>query len=316
MAPVKKPTAKAPARRAAPKRHGRPSAPARRIGPPKRGKPKQQPKVLGRVGNVFDPEHRGVPGSLLPIGQALVVNGLIRSDADISVNNAGMFLVSMVGGMPTVGAHITWNATSEATGTTLMTLPTIADTAAAGGPSSTKASKIGMVIKNATKVLDVGGRVYSLVLDQRIQLPAAPSTMVATQWQAVFNKLTAHPACRSYAATTAVKGIKMSAHVVDNARYDSFEANIGEAPDIDFFLEHFAQWTTSDFEKTRSMSTLLFMYARPTATQNYTISVRGQMLTRWPVETVLGQQQTDVPTKTPAQITEERKKGEREGTVV
>jgi len=181
------------------------------------------------------------------------------------------------------------------------TAPTLAS-----GPTAGRAMKASMTLINTTQNLNRGGSVWQANLNQRIELPAAPSSMTLAQWNAVSAELRAHPETVECSANDFVhhpeKGGQppLIAYPSDHTAYHAYES-WKTAVTLDEYFSYFAMWPGSPY-RNRPMSTLLYIIGPQTVTNNYTVSVRVSGYTRWPVDTVPGRQGRIVPTASPAAV--------------
>jgi len=252
---------------------------------------------------IYDPEVTGIPPTILPSGKAVSVDGLVRL-ATNPLNNRGAIFVSGVSGTSTVACNVNTSVPAVGVGG-LVTLdvPTLTSGFGAGGPTSSRCSKISLHTVNTTSKLNLGGRVYIGVFDQRLKFPNTPSLMTQAEWQTVFDTLIGHPNTMEI-TTMHGMGVKKLCHVVDTPDYENYETHVGSI-NADTFFAHIANWTGSN-ELTRGMSTTVFIFDQPPVTQNLLHTVRAQHLTRWPVDTVLGQQMKMTPVANPSVVTEQR----------
>jgi len=161
----------------------------------------------------------------------------------------------------------------------------------AGGPTSVKSSKASVEIENTSALLSVQGRVYVCNLQQRLNFGAAPSTLTAIQWAGVATTIKSFPDTQVYSASHFLERKKFMCSVVDEPDYTNFDAQRG-AITVDEWFSHTAVWTGST-ERTRPMSTICLVFdtvgSSVTAGNDYNITCRSQHLTRWPLDTVPGQ---------------------------
>lgn len=286
-----------------------------RMLPPKpkaKARPKAKPKgkqqvpkagstslTLMRSGHPYDPTHLGIPPSLLAIPHVFPVNGTVRTTFDTIATERTAFFISGWGG----GATIAYRITISGTGTVVpegYTVPLMSQSSSAGGPTSSKISKVGFRITNSTPMLNRGGRAYLVRLDQRIKFPSAPSGLIGSQWNTVFTTLNSLPddLCRPVDLLTFGKDSKGGQRpffciVDDQVDYQVFENHAGTTASLDEWFSHIGVWSGAGIsELQRPMSILVLILESPANTgvnQQLTMNFDAQWLTRWPVDTIPGQ---------------------------
>jgi len=158
---------------------------------------------------------------------------------------------------------------------------------------------------NSTPRLNQGGRMYITHLTQRIALPAAPSVMTGTQWDAMSDTLRALPSnyttmgtWQDFAAGGRYEGKEFYVRVVDIPKYNDFTTHLGTISTIDNFMDNIALWSSST-EAPHPMSIMCIHWDSPDVgqevrLQDLTAYVDAQIMTRWPVNTVPAQAAVDV----------------------
>lgn len=220
-------------------------------------------------------------------------------DLDTAVGRDYLLFVSGVPGAANQGMLVDYSPTNALPAPVLtnFTLPLLTQSATAGGPTSSKISKCGIRIENATAPLYMGGsRVFLAHLDQRLRLPAAPGSMTGAEWEATAIILRALPPkmLQAYGAdafgSNGIVGAKsFYTHVVDEVDYTQFENHLGTVSGNDY-MQHIAVWPTS-IETSRPMSTKVFLIKGPPSAQfaqTLILNVDAQLLTRWAIDTVPG----------------------------
>lgn len=247
----------------------------------------------------FDPTHLGVPPSLLSIPRVFPVNGTVRTTFDTIATERTAFFVSGWGG----GATIAYRVTISGAGLVVpeaFTVPLLSQSSSAGGPTSSKISKVGFRLSNATPALNRGGRAYMVRLDQRIKFPSAPSGLIGSQWNTIFTTLNSLPddLARPVDLLTFGADYKggQKAHfciVDDEVDYQVFENHLGSTSSMDEWFSHIGVWSGAGIsELQRPMSILVLILESPANTgvnQQLTLNFDAQWLTRWPVDTIPGQ---------------------------
>lgn len=231
---------------------------------------------------------------------------MLRHPVTSGTTQRRLFLCSHSGMSGTIGATFVTNGGYTSNGVFTQTTLTVND--ASGGPTSMRALKAGLTVLNSTPVLNLGGRVTVLNCNQRILLPQAPSAMTTTEVNALMDNLTAHPESRVLSGSEFTKPCTYVCHPVNEPEYVKFGENHGTY-DIDSFLAHLAIWPGLT-PSPRGMSTIAVIIDIPTAIQDYLLTFRGSTLTRWPLNTVLGQSMIEQPTAPAEVINKDRKVAE------
>lgn len=290
------------------------------IAPPRQGssvstaRPKQLPRksMPGKGSSSFDPSNATVPPALLPFGRYFPLMGLSRVDLTPTGITTHMLFVSCVPGTGTIGAQISFQGTTVPAVVpviNMVNMPLLALSADAGGPSSVKASKAGVIIENTTALLSVAGRVYVTNLHQRINLGALPpSAITAVGWLGIADIIKSFPETEVYTGSHFLEGKKHECRVVDDPDYANFDAHRGNL-DANTFFNHIGL-STGSTERSRPMSTICIVFdtvgASTTAGNDYTITCRAQHLTRWPLNTVPGQNMRESQAATAAAVNASR----------
>lgn len=288
-----------PPRRAQPK-----AAPKKKANGMK--KPKKAPPNMSVMGlkAVFNPTNKSVPPMLVPQLGVFPIQGTIRVEPVQALATSYFIILSSIPGRSTVAMYGTYPTAGgvtipyTVTPFSLWSLPLLASTAGFGGATSSRMTKAGIRVVNATPNLYAGGRLYVSHLDQRIKFPADPSTMTGAQWVSTFETLRGLPdpltkphSWKDYASRSGLEDKSQYIHVVDEVKYGDYNVHNGPCPDGMDFFDHVAVWNGSE-ELSRPMSTIVFSWSAPSAStqlQDLTINVDAQFLTRWPVDTVPGQ---------------------------
>lgn len=248
--------------------------------------------------DAFNPLHTSIPPSLSMITNVFPINQSCRLDFDTVLLHEYMLIVSGVGGCANQGILVDWipSVPASVPSLTNLTLPLVALSATAGGPTSSKISKSGLRIINSTAPLYMGGRCFVARLDQRFTLPAAPGSLTPAQWTTFQTSLKALPpsmlreyGAEAFSSNGVMGGRSMFSHVVDEIDYAVFDNHVGITSGNEF-VSHLGVWPAM-VELPRAMSTVVFMISAPASAalaQSLTIHVDSQLLTRWPIDTVPG----------------------------
>lgn len=304
MAP-RAPKAKGAARKKPPPNQGKKKAAAP---PPKKGSAAKraagQPKLGARPMSAL-------VSSLIPsyqtCGEAFPMRGVVRKTIALAggeclivvATNPGLFgtVMSTVQFNPTLGA----NAVRE-----VHTIPVMAQTDTAGGPTSARAMKCSLVMTCTTPVLDRGGIVYRLHAQQRIKLPDSLSGpgWSGIAWELFSRGIQSHPDVRTGDLSEYGKPRELISNVVDQTRYHDFHEFLGTAT-VEEFWRVISCWSVagvgSELED-RPMSTSIYViYAPSGKPQSINFSCYASWYTRWALDTVPGQAMRAVPTA-PAEV--------------
>lgn len=276
---------------------------------PRRKKQKKRNAAPAPVGNVFDATNSRIPRSLLPVGDGFVVNGLARLDANFPVGHVHVLFVSNVGGTSTMGYLLSHNGSTVVADS--FDLDQITTAAGAGGPTSSKACTATAQLCISTQRLNLGGRVYKGVFDQRFDFTAAPSAMTPADLNAFVATIIKHPQMRVDSLENYVHPKRLSVTPTDNQHYDSFYPHRGSIS-ADAFFSHLAYWTGST-PQDRPMSCAVHVLTSPPADQTVNWTVHAQAMTRWPISTVVGQSMKPVPVGSHDTVVKERMRGQDTG---
>lgn len=272
----------------------------------KKSKAANKPPVPSGMGlkAVFDPTNKVVPPLLVPQLGVFPIQGTIRKEPTQATLTSYFLIVSAIPGRSSVAVYGTYPALGGATVPYTATpfevwsLPLLASSGHAGGATSSRVTKAGVRVTNASANLYLGGRLYVSHLDQRIKFPADPSLMTATQWVSTFDVIRGLPepmtvphSWKDYGSRNALEDKSQYIHVVDEIKYADYTIHDGPVPDALHFFDHVGVWNTAA-ESPRPMSTIIFSWTAPSSAtflQDLTFNVDAQFLTRWPVDTVPGQ---------------------------
>lgn len=261
---------------------------------------------------LFDPTSSAIPPSMYPSIGVFPVNGSVRDDVNATANLRYLLCVTAIPGRSTCGFlfRVAKSGTTVATSTKFYNLPTLNNAYSAGGPTSSRFTKVGFRVENLTPAMYQGGRVYVTHLTQRVALPKSASTMTADDWAETIDGFRTMPANRTKVFTwndfgASGKYIRKPfvCTVTDEPKYNEFNTHLGPETTLDGFWENVGVWNSPSpsTEAPHPMS-ILFMHwdtiDTPTATsilQDITVQVDAQVLTRWPANTVLGQSHRDLP---------------------
>lgn len=293
----RKPAAKARAARAAARPPPSKPASAPPPGPRSRGSRRLRSKRSPGPDLSLSPLHPGLIPSLVHSGQAFPISGLSEHEITVGTTARWGAIFTNCGNAGTIGVAFSWTKAGGATPATvhkIFTLPLLAQSDDAGGPTSARAMKCGIDLVTNTQLLSRGGAVYVLNSSQRFLLGAQPSLMTATQWNDFYDSVVAHPHRQKYDVSDFASPRHFYSHVVDDPRYNDYDEFRGTLT-FDQFLAHLSIYpggTVSD----RPMSSIVVLFDTAASNQILGFTSRASFYTRWPLNSVPGQSQVDVPT--------------------
>lgn len=295
-------------------------------------------KYGASIRHAFDPAHLTVPPSLTPLRQVFPVSSSARLELDTLVGLRTVVFVSAWGGQVNPCMIVTFNTTAVNSIQTV-NFPVLSSRAGLGGASSSKICKVGFRLTNTSSTMYRGGRFFLARLDQRIRLPAGAGAMSGAQWDSVVDTLKALPDrmltpfdAASFASGGHMCNASMYCGVDDEVDYALFENHEGAylnvngnparttiatdvndrllAASVTDWFEHVSiGGTGTPVEKTRPMSTLVLIMEPPPDTnfkQNLNFEFAGQYLTRWPIDTIPGQQSRTLSASSHEEVTKSR----------
>lgn len=239
-------------------------------------------------------------------GTALPITGMVRVESTLLAERR-IVMVTNGGSSGTIYVELIGTAIP---GEASRTVPLLATGATTGGATSMRAMKAGLTIENVTAALTRGGRVYVLNAQQRVALPAAPSSLTLVQLNTFADQLIAHPDCRGFSGQDFGTSRHFHCHVADHIEYENFNTNNG-ASSPDGIYAHAAVWPGSSVAE-RPMSCIFVVLEIPATAQDYTFTAHGSFYTRWPLDTVGGQVARDIPTASLSALDKLAKAGKAE----
>lgn len=153
----------------------------------------------------------------------------------------------------------------------------------AGGPTSASPIRNGVEVHNTTNSLNVGGRVFAGILDQRIELPTAPTSMSQGQWTTFYDDVSNMPEMKPLSPDQLRAGFTLSNVPVDYTRYDSFLAWRGTGGSWDEFGATWGLWPGFT-PQPRAMTTIVLLWDVFSAANTYSVGVNTSYRTRWPAD--------------------------------
>lgn len=285
--------------------------------PKKRPQPKPAPKKLsGQPGNrpnrrvpgsgdLYNPFNSRIVPTLQSEGKAFPVEGMAIRGSDV-VSDRTLIVVTNTGESGTIlGAYKHTGATMSVG---VETVPTLADGSNNGGPTSMRAMKCGVQIINRTKLLDQGGKVTVLNASQRLALPTNPSGLSATQFTELCNDICNHPKAVPYNGQDFAHAKTFVCHPLDTTDYHRYDLSAG-TDTADGFAAHWATWSGST-HYSRPMSTILIVLETIDPANKYDIRAKAAFYTRWPLDTIMGQNMKPIPTHSAAAVNKAKDEAE------
>lgn len=281
---------------------------------PKR-RPRKTQKSLGVPlrGCAYDPsvpvdiptslyEGEAVPVSIKGQGSYLTVAGGVSTDLILCAHNCGR------------GANVYWfinNAVAPFSGT--VTGAQMTADAVSGGPTSARAMKSAIMLRNYTQTLNVAGRVYALVTNRRIELPAAPSALTQAQVNTLRDEIINHPDTSTVTGHDLVAGrtwFTTPHDITDYLNYDTW----GGSLTLDDYASHNCIWPSS----TRNLMPMcaVWLVIRGTATtaiNEYQAVAVNRYYARFPLDQLLSNMQRPVPTASTETVNKMREASEAIG---
>lgn len=235
-------------------------------------------------------------------------------DITTDPNKDMLFFLGLDGQTATYGCSYTRTAGTAALTPDTYTLPCIDGSGFSGGttlyPTSGRAMTFEFKLINSTPLVNVGGRVYFLRLDQRLSLAAAPSTLSGTaadtdpaSFDALIRtiKQAQHIEAHSLSeyANRKEKDIPFQvAHVIDRVVYDTFEAWTPPHPDTaagaDAYMKEHAMWVNQAGTK-RGMTGYAMYLPRTTTAQSLTLIIHASHYFRWPLTSIGAALHKEIP---------------------
>jgi len=268
---------------------------------PRKPKAKASPARVGKRHLPFflDPMCPHPVPSLASDGKALDYTGLVSSDFTVDTTNTTLLFVTNTGNSGTVAFSFKVDSAGGfVTGSNVVhTIPTLSLSDKEGGPSATRAMKLGVTVVNCSNNYKVGGRVTYINSSQR--LPAR-LTNQSTEYSSIITAIKTSPYRKRINGKELMDPKQLITYPVDNSEYNRFREFEG-ALDSNEFLSHIVSGgdgvvTTDTAVKPRPMSIVAWVFEPASDVQDYSFTVRSSYYTRWPLTSVPGQSMKPVPT--------------------
>jgi len=258
-----------------------------------KGKVRMKEPVEEREVHHMSPYFNTLIPTVLNQGRAFPYTGLFRLDFTQGVTDT-IILAATNNGISGSVLTLGFQTGAAVPAYAVYTIPTIALSDSAGGPTSGRSMKFSMGLNCTTPLLSRGGRITTLNGQSRLSIGTAPSAVNLATFNAIVAAIRAMPNSMSCDATHFGEEKQMSGSVVDSVTYEDYEEWVG-TESVDEFWEHIAVWPGST-RRDRPMSTTWMVLSPPAVIQTYTVSVKASYYTRWGLSTVPGQSQFEVPT--------------------
>lgn len=269
--------------------------------------PKGKPKKKAVIKPTKSVQPRGIPldmhhlsphstleiPTLLRSGQAFAYTGATRFQLPQAVGETILLIATNTGTSGSVVTVVRQVGAAVPTAIPPATISTLSSPDSAFGPTSSRAMKCGLSVTCDTPALTRGGRVTFMNGQSRVRMDTVPSTFGLTTFQFLVSTIQSYPTAQSFDATHFGDTREFTCNVVDQVRYTDFHEFAG-ALTYDEFMAHVAIWPGAS-SKDRPMSTIWVVLSPPSDPQTYTICGTAAYYTRWPLSTVQGQTQKDVP---------------------
>jgi hypothetical protein len=274
--------------------------------PPKKPPPTKPAKSLAAkqvrqpvVKNFLDPMANMPAPLLVADGKALAHTGLVSEDFIVGDTNTTILLVTNTGGSGSVGVlfDVDPAGTVIAASRKVLTIPTMAASDTEGGPSASRPMKFGVSVVNCSNALKRGGRVTYLNSSQRLPGRADPPN----QYGPLLTGIKSCPYRRRICGDTLSTPTQLVGFPIDHARYNTFVPHAGTL-DFQEFLSHVLGASAIDSPADRPMSIVAYIFDPVADRQDYSVTIRAAMYTRWPLTSVPGQSMKHMPTSTAAHI--------------
>lgn len=259
--------------------------------------PGQQPRARTTIPHFLDPLCAMPAPTVTSGGKALPHTSLVSADFVVSNAATTILLVTNTGDSGTVGYIMNVDsAGAYLSGLQLLTVPTLALADSAGGPSSSRAMKFSVSVVNCSNALKRGGRVTYLNSSQRL-----PASLGAGQFGTLVTGVKNSPYRRRITGDMLCRPLQLIGYPVDTIEYTSFKPHRGTLTDPEF-LAHVLNAGPTISPSPRPMSAVAYIFDPTADSQDYSVTIRASMYTRWPLTSVPGQSMSAIPTAHPSVI--------------
>jgi hypothetical protein len=274
----------------------------------------QKGQVKSRVPRYFDPLVNVDVPVVQSDGNAIPVKGLARFDFQHH-DEPKLLLVTNNGIDSNVGIllHLTANTPGDpysVGAVDVLTLPTMTVPAVRGGATAARAMKISCSVINSANGYKRGGRVTTFNTSQRLDQIESSSLGLGYKVSTLVNGIKTNPESRRITGNVLARPAHIIGFPVDTPSYNGFARWEGDHSSTgtpltpeQAFLTFMAHVTAGDatilsnigsHATQRPMSTICYMFEPSDDVQDYSITVRANYYTRWPLTTIMGQKQTRI----------------------
>lgn len=230
---------------------------------------------------------------ILPQSNAYAVKGMNAFDLDTSVNNS-LLCITNIGHSGTLCSYVQWAGAPVAP--VPVNCATMTTSATAGGCTTMRAMKTTFSLVNTSQYVNRGGRAYVLRCPQKMVLPQATmSALNVAELGALKNVIAGHPNVETVDLANIPKDWSKTCLPRNGGLYEEFERNVG----IDTADQFFSHVTIGSGGQTDDLPMDAFWIYIPVTTagvvNELNVRVWSQWYTRWPADSILGQQMKPVP---------------------
>lgn len=264
--------------------------------------PKRQPTKPMRIPNYLDPLCTLPVPSALSDGKALPHTGIIRKNFATIPGDVNLIVVQNTGDSGTIGYRVRLSQSGAHIGESLLTIPTMAASAAQGGPSACRAMKCSASLVNSSNVMHRGGRVMYLNSAQRLPTRMSQTDLVQNpfgdpEFSHIVDAVRNSPYTRGVTGDFLKVPFQLISFPIDPVSYSQFKPSRGILTSAEFRDHIFMPpLETLNDQEVRPMSTLVFLIESTDEAQDYTLTIRGSYYTRWPLTSIPGQSMQHMPT--------------------
>jgi hypothetical protein len=253
---------------------------------------KAQPPRFKSLGQIYNPFlHIGPVPVADYEGKAVCMRSMLNTQYTADPDNDTLLLFLNTGhGVKMAGKVV------------LSTTPTVynfagnflRESAAEGGASSGRAMRLGVELQNTSKRVDMGGRVFTLVSNERQQLPAAADNMTKAQWQALVDDIVTNPKTEGINGALLETPLRLYSTPHTQKSYLQYEAWTGNNEGVNSFFKHATCLDGEMFDM--PMSAIWVVIKASTAVNSYNFRVHADFNLRFSAGNVLSTKMGHTPT--------------------
>jgi hypothetical protein len=173
------------------------------------------------------------------------------------------------------------------------------ESAAGGGPTSGRAMRFGVEIQNTSKRFDMGGRVFTLVSNERQLMPADAPAMTSVQWQTLADDIAANPKTLGHNGALLERPLHLYSTPHTQKSYLEFDPWLGDDVTTGTFFRHAAN--ANGNMNDMPMSAIWVLLKSSPAVNTYNFRVHGDFNVRYGAANVLSSKMVHTPTA-PAEV--------------